>query len=87
MWSGKGEGFCGEVIEKICGGMKGLNAVGRQKACLEKERMHYIVGGTNNTFSFAILLGCVGQDMRRVTPLMRKKVRAVELSNSRPLSH
>lgn len=28
-----------------------------------------------------------GQDIRMVTPLVRKKVRAEMLSNSRPLSH
>jgi hypothetical protein len=28
-----------------------------------------------------------GQDMRKETPLARKKAREVELSNSRPLSH
>lgn len=53
------EVFCRMKVEKICGGMKGFSPIGRWEASLKHKGAHDVVGGPNNTFGLAILLGGV----------------------------
>jgi hypothetical protein len=57
------------------------------KGSLDKQSADDIVDGTNDTFGFTILRGCVWDAIRSYVPFDRRKIRVEELSNSRPLSH
>ena len=58
--SGGGEGFGGEPVDEVCGGVKCLNPVDRRETRLKQERAQNVIKSANGTFGFAILLGCVG---------------------------
>jgi hypothetical protein len=57
---GEGEGFGGEPVDEVCGGVKCLNPVDRRKALLKQERTQNVINSTNRAFGLGILLGCVG---------------------------
>ena len=59
--SGGGEGFGGEPVDEVCGGVKCLNPVDRRETRLKQERAQNVIKSANGTFGFAILLGCVGR--------------------------
>jgi hypothetical protein len=85
--SGELECFGGQNVEKVCCRAKGLDPVGRWNSGLKQEGANNIVCGTNNTLGFTVLWEVWGHDIRRWAPWVRKNVRALELSNSRSLSH
>jgi hypothetical protein len=40
--------------------VKSFNPILERHASLQKKSMHDIIGGSYNSFSFPILIGCVG---------------------------
>jgi hypothetical protein len=47
-------------VEKVCGGVKCLNPIGRRKAGLKKQGANDVVDRAQDTFDTTILLGGVG---------------------------
>ena len=58
--SGVIEGAGGVEVEKVCGGVKCLNPIGRRKMGLKKQGANDVVDRAQNTFGTTILLGGVG---------------------------
>ena len=55
------------------GGVKGFDPIGRRHRCLKKQGAHDVVGGPNDAFGLAILLGCMGARKAKMNALFKEE--------------
>ena len=56
----------------MSGGAKGFDPIGRRHRCLKKQGAHDVVGGPNDMFGLAILLGCMGVRKTKMNALFKE---------------
>ena len=59
VWGARSKSFGGGSVDKVSGGMKGLDPVTRRKTSLEQKTAHDVVCGAYHSFCVAILGGSV----------------------------
>jgi len=57
----------------MSGGAKGFYPIGSIHRCLKKQGAHDVVGGPNDTFGLAVLLGCMGARKAKMNALFKEK--------------
>ena len=60
VWGARSMSFGGESIDKVCGGMKGLDPIARRKTSLKQEAADDVVCGADHSLCAAVLGGGVG---------------------------
>ena len=60
VWGARSKSFGGESIDKVCGGMKGLDPIARRKTSLKQEAADDVVCCADHSLCAAVLGGGVG---------------------------
>jgi hypothetical protein len=51
--------LCQKTVQEVCSCVQSFNPITHEKGSLDKQSADDIVNGTNDTFGFTILQGCV----------------------------
>lgn len=49
------DGFSGQEVEQVCGGMKSLNPIVCREGCLKQQGADNVISGANNPLGFTVL--------------------------------